>query len=752
VPAHEIALCAPKPGVYRRLVETVAHEYGVPVAVERILGVNPAVAALLNALSLSPDFPWRATFDLLRSPYVDLALWLDAAQVDLLDRLTRERPVVGGLDQWRHALTPLRLADHGDVEDEDLHGVPLVASLPPAELDALRGGLLALFAHLTPPEHAAPAEYVLWIQSALLGLPPELDEDDAGAPDAPPPSLHMLERCDAPGGEDAARDHAAMALLLRSLRQLVDAVALIDGAAAAATERATAPVAWPRFRTDLMNILPAVPVYPPGDVAQVRFDTLAGIRGLTPAHLLVLGLSEGEFPTPPAADVLYSPQERAAEDGLPLREHVSGDDGTLWWQALANVGTSLTLLRPWLDEKGAHWPPSPYWQAVVDLFSGPVVHEIKVSARPQPAQAARDSELLVALAEDGAALTPPGLAISWQLAQRGAGLIRLRSGFTAPGPYEGIITDAALRAQLAQHYGPDHVWSASRLNRYNSCPFGFFVENVLKLMPRPDPEEGADARQRGSLMHAILEALYMRLAAANLAPMSDNATQVLAWLDEACAAAFVDAPQRYGFRPGPLWQQEQAEMQRQLTALVRWECDENGATPRFRPFRQELGFGVRGSVPPVTLADGDGRVLRLRGLIDRVDRADDGGLRIVDYKSGSTEYFGTDIREGRSVQTALYALAAEQLLDGAPVVQSVYLHIPKRKTSGEIDRRKPDQAQELLTAALAAATTAADQIRAGRFPNAPSKRSGNACSGWCDMKDMCRVTRVSVWKARLSAP
>ena len=95
VSPHDISLLAPKPGIYQRLVATVASEYGLPVAVEGVLGTNPAISALLNALSLSPDFPWRRTFDLLRSPYFDITGWLDGEQIDLLDRLTRERPGCG---------------------------------------------------------------------------------------------------------------------------------------------------------------------------------------------------------------------------------------------------------------------------------------------------------------------------------------------------------------------------------------------------------------------------------------------------------------------------------------------------------------------------------------------------------------------------------------------------------------------------------------------------------------------------------
>ena len=188
VSAEQIALLAPHPDVYAGIVTAVAEEYGVPVASETELAQAPAVAALLNLVSLSPDFPWRATFDALRSPYIQQP-WLTAAQIDLLDRLTRERPVVAGREQWRFALQPLppRAADEAAAAaaeadaDEDLGPPPLTATLPPEELARLEAGLMAFFDHLSPPSQAAHHAYTLWLQEALLGLFTDEEGEDAAA-------------------------------------------------------------------------------------------------------------------------------------------------------------------------------------------------------------------------------------------------------------------------------------------------------------------------------------------------------------------------------------------------------------------------------------------------------------------------------------------------------------------------------------------------------------------------------------------
>jgi len=146
----DIVLAVPKPSLYQRLAETVAAEYGVPIQVEQTLATNPAVSTLLNVLGLYPDFPWRQTFQALRSPYIRQS-WLTPEQLDLLDQLTRERPVVAGVDQWRFALRPLTLRADEPEDDEYRSAPPLVSQIQAAELAKLEAGLLAFFAHLTPP-------------------------------------------------------------------------------------------------------------------------------------------------------------------------------------------------------------------------------------------------------------------------------------------------------------------------------------------------------------------------------------------------------------------------------------------------------------------------------------------------------------------------------------------------------------------------------------------------------------------------
>src|SRR3972149_3155782 len=70
--------------------------------------------------------------------------------------------------------------------------------------------------------------------------------------------------------------------------------------------------------------------------------------------------------------------------------------------------------------------------------------------------------------------------------------------------------------------------------------------------------------------------------------------------------------------------------------------------------------------PPLEL-ELDGRVVRVRGIVDRLDRRPDGGLRVIDYKTGRSRLNVAELNQGRRIQLPLYALAAQEALGLGPV-------------------------------------------------------------------------------------
>ncbi len=360
-----------------------------------------------------------------------------------------------------------------------------------------------------------------------------------------------------------------------------------------------------------------------------------------------------------------------------------------------------------------------------------------------------------------ALLDHPTCAARWLNVLHGRALEAQRADPAVPfDQYGGVLTNAALIAAAARRLGPDHVWSASQFNDYGMCPFRFFARRLLKLEELEEPQEGLDQLQLGSINHAILEHTYQQVAAEGLAITPENRERALDLLDETAAQIFATAPRQYGFRPSPVWAHEQAEMLRRLRWLVeldfsdehpfqlqgRQRADKRPVAARVDglmriPYGQEAVFG--GDDLPLVL-DGAAGPVRVRGVIDRLDRADD-HIVVIDYKSGSTPRKVDDMRTGRDFQMTLYLLAAGELLrrsdPARAVIGGLFWHVRNRQTSGEVAADGG-----VVEESLAYLHQHVLDARAGYFPVVPGKLQGGKCAAYCEFTALCRLNRANLSK------
>ncbi len=730
ISANRIALLCPDKHTYLPIVRAVSNEFGIPVNYEQPLLQNPAISALINLLELPFEFPWQLTLQALRSPYLHQS-WLSNDQINLLEQLSRESLVIAGREQWLSALQPITdiLLD----TDDDFISKRFASNTDPQILTDITTGLNAFFDHLTPPEIASTREYIWWLQTALIGLFPEA-ESDLEEVISPEQSLNILTACQQ--SPFAQRDLAALTLLMQTLRSLLTASDQIPS---------DEKIRWQDFRDQLINLLSTRNV--PTDPLQISvlFDRLEAGRAQMVDYLFVLGLSEGEYPSPPTVDPFYTQQERQNHP-LPLIRYNPADQASLWWQLIGNVNKKLTLLRPYLDGNGALWQASPYWEKVCDCFTGLQPLRIPIAEHPLPEDAASQTELMSALMHINAQVIPSQFQERYKQINYAKDIQEQRLSYLSAGEFEGTLRAKNIKTEITQQFGEQHIWSASRLNQYGNCPFRFFAQQILTIEALKDPEEGYDSLQRGSLLHFILEQVYRRLTKMEITPSLENQNKILDVLEDSCESIFPTAPKRFGFRPSSLWQYEQDEIKRLLRALILWDCEKNEKS-NYAPFLQEASFGINTEDPPILEIKGNNTRFKLHGKIDRIDRALDGNLRIIDYKSGSTTFSIPNVKKGLALQTVLYALAVERywLEKGTRINESYFLHIPTKKISGRIDFTKPVN-KLIIEETLQRIFLHLDFIHQAFFPSKPADT--RQCSHYCDYASFCRVTRQSIAKAK----
>lgn len=727
----------------RRYDLPIALHYGEPVT------RNPAIIALMKALTLVGDgLRRRDVADMLRSPYWQFRD-LTPDDIAYIEAVSLQNQVVRGMRQWEDAIRAGIIADDDGVPPDD---APPDEAQAEAEREAISGHFAAIISAITPPERATIRDYIAWIE-ALIGAdetpPDDETDDDAAAQNAHLP-LTMMPRIRAGDAPEATinRDLSALSALKSCFAAFLVTEDLMSSLGAART-----PVMWRDFYAALERRLNATEVKPrPDRFGRVLVTTAADGRGLPHAHVFVAGLSEGVFPAPSPVDPFYLDSEREAlrHDGrrlLATGAERRADDG-LFYELISTARQSLTLTRPTVQD-GKPWLASSLWAAACRPFADVADHiaarrvklaeAVSLQAAVTPDEVAVAAVSRLSAGDDDMARA----ALAWLNAEHAALYRNIRTGQQIeasryrddiPPAYDGIIRHAPLLPELAAHTGPDHRWSASQLNSFGQCPYRFFAARLLKLEARDEPEEGLDSRQLGSLYHAVLEMTYTGIRDDGLTVTPDNTAAALRHLQDAAGTIFPTAPERFGFRQDALWRYTQEAALRKLEQFIRADFGGDllkhktfGAMTNRRPFLLEWSFAFG-------LQTADGELIHVRGIIDRVDRCDE-GLIVMDYKTGSTAISIKEMVEGRNAQIFVYLQALDERYPKMAKLGGAFCLIGAGAVSGAVVL--PEH-REHIDATASRLTDFVMMARRGIFTVTPSRPQDGKCARYCDFHQLCR--------------
>ena len=686
----DCAIFTPSPELYNPFLRSSAQEFGIPVHFSRgsALTASPAIRALLNLMSLpAQNFKSRLLFNVLRSPYFEFGL--DSSSIDMLEEISRRAKIIEGQKQWIETWDRLRISP---TEQSDLYDERRLSKLPRGEqAQSLQHSLQGCFDLLTlPAEPQARTSWVSWLEDLLdrLGFYEQANNE---------------------------RDEAACENLRETLRALVLSETILG----------EHQLAYKDFVSSLQSALSGagLPEPPLKGQPAVLIGQMADARGVRFKAVALLGFSEGLFPQVERSDPFLDESLRQA---LGLEQRLNREQAGLFYQALTRTDQHLLITRPYLSENGEKWEPSPFWKDVQRRFDKTALKVVRPEDIPSLNEAASSQELLFwAVRHMSLPARFSELEPRWETLHHARDILRVRRAKRAAGAHNGFSPN--LSRNLAERYPPGSTWSASRLESYGSCPHQFYVNVALGLEPRTVPELGWDASQLGSVLHRVLEQVYSTVSdPRDVAPLQ-------AVLPDVAHKVFEDAPAEYGFRPSPLWEIEKSEL---LSALEQTIVELNSESQGWYPIAYEQKFGINGGLPlQIDLA---GETIQIRGMIDRIDRNEQGRLRVVDYKTGSSHQEPKDLESGARLQLPLYALAVQETLQMGTVVDGLYWSISSAKAGGlKLSEFRTDDGQgveEAIKVVVEHLKRILAGIRAGEFPPSPPK---DGCSPYCSAVQWC---------------
>ncbi|HVN50251.1 MAG TPA: PD-(D/E)XK nuclease family protein, partial [Acidimicrobiales bacterium] len=755
-PLERIAVVHGGADPYPRLLHEAFELAGIPTngPAVRALSATMVGRTLLGALAL-PDRGWRRD---------DVIGWLSGGPIhdaegpvpaSRFDRVSRRAGVVAGVDQWAAHLDAhlaaladrlARVAAPGAADaDDDVEARRdrlLDEQATTRRLATLVEGLAAQLAPETPP--STWSGWTSWARRLLasyLHLPADHPEVDLS---------------------DELQAHLEVDDVLARLSVLDDVDPAPD---------------LGRFRRALEHEL-SVPAPRTSRFGRgVLVGHVESVVGLDFDAVFVVGMSEGVFPARARDDALLPDTDRAAAGGeLPLRGERARHAHRTYLAALAAAPDRVLSYARGDQRRGRAIRPSRWLLDTLGQLEGrgrrlysrdledlagvtgwTLVPSLTAAVRSSWEPGSPDDHDLRSLLrwfDHTGRIDDHPLAGSDPVLRLGllARRERRRAGFTR---FDG---DASrVRGPSPADAG---ALAPTSLEAYAVCPRRYFLRQVLRVSvdERPEEIQRISARDRGSLVHEILERFLARETARErgerVRPNQRWSAGHAAALDAIAEEVFDEYEQKGLTGRALLWELDRAAIGRDLHRFLTAD-DSRRAEHGCVPEAAEVAFGPRDGTP-VTVRLRDGRALAFKGVIDRVDLTDEGAAVVVDYKTGSDRDFRdleTDpVRRGTKLQLPVYGLAARARY-GDVGVRSSYWFLNERagfKERGyQLDPTRLERFGETLEVIL-------HGIESGAFPARPGAedpfRSTFENCTYCDFDPVCPNDRERAWQRVKGAP
>ena len=202
-------------------------------------------------------------------------------------------------------------------------------------------------------------------------------------------------------------------------------------------------------------------------------------------------------------------------------------------------------------------------------------------------------------------------------------------------------------------YGNTLVTSISKLERYRSCPFSYYLQYGLKI--KPQEELKIQTLNTGTFIHEVIDEFFETVKAQGI-KLEEIEEEQLSEIINKIIDAKLGQNKNYIFTSTAKYRALVIRLKKIIKKALKYIIG-TIVQSRFEVLGTEVEFGEKGKYKPIRLTLEDGKRIEIIGKIDRIDTAQgEGGkyLRIIDYKSSAKNIDLNEVYAGLQIQLLTY--------------------------------------------------------------------------------------------------
>ena len=204
-------------------------------------------------------------------------------------------------------------------------------------------------------------------------------------------------------------------------------------------------------------------------------------------------------------------------------------------------------------------------------------------------------------------------------------------------------------------YGNTLNTSVSKLEKFASCPFSYYLQYGLRLKEREELK--VQSFDTGSFMHETIDEFFKNVKQENfnLAEIVTEDTKIQELVNKIIEDK-LEMGKKYTFVATPKYKVLVKRLQRIVAKALKYII-EGLVYSEFNIEGTEVEFGKKGKYKPILIQLDNGKKVEITGKIDRIDTAnsEEGKyLRIIDYKSSAHNIDLNEVYAGLQIQLLTY--------------------------------------------------------------------------------------------------